>query len=99
MRSPDRTGPLYQLGYWTAFELPPHRDSLSMFKPILPLYSISFKVDGNDVHHGSLWGPVIMEVAFSVLKPSRRVSIEGRPPSCVYMLDPARVLLSLEGSL
>ncbi|RRT47617.1 hypothetical protein B296_00021262 [Ensete ventricosum] len=59
----------------TTFELPPHRDTLSVFKQIIPLYGISFKVDGSDVYHRSLQGPMIMEVAFRLRKPSRRVSI------------------------
>ncbi|RWW73165.1 hypothetical protein BHE74_00018977 [Ensete ventricosum] len=54
----------------TAFELPPHQDSLSVFKPIIPLYGISFKVDGSDVHHGSLRGSVITGVALRIRKPS-----------------------------
>ncbi|RZS10442.1 hypothetical protein BHM03_00041669 [Ensete ventricosum] len=59
----------------TAFELPSRRDSLSAFNPIIPLNDVSFKVDGSDLHHGSLRGPIIMEVALRARKPSRRVSI------------------------
>ncbi|RZR71079.1 hypothetical protein BHM03_00003406 [Ensete ventricosum] len=46
-----------------------------MLVSIVPLYSVSLKVDCSDVHHGSLRGLVIMEVAFGARKPSHRVSI------------------------
>ncbi|RWV79949.1 hypothetical protein GW17_00058848 [Ensete ventricosum] len=56
-------------------ELYPHRDSLGMLKPIVPLYCTSLEVDGSDVYHGSLWCPEIMKVVFRARKPSRQISI------------------------
>ncbi|RZR78762.1 hypothetical protein BHM03_00004287 [Ensete ventricosum] len=58
-----------------ALEFPPLWDSVGVLKTIIPLYDISFKVDGSDVHHASLWCLVIMKVPFRVRKSSRRVSI------------------------
>ncbi|RWW69763.1 hypothetical protein BHE74_00022599 [Ensete ventricosum] len=85
----DRAGGLYVAGHGmglTAFESPPRRDSLNVFKPIIPLYGVSFKVDGSDVHHGSLRSPVITKVALRARKLSRRVSIfpsrEVHPHAC-----------------
>ncbi|RRT49924.1 hypothetical protein B296_00041772 [Ensete ventricosum] len=56
-------------------ELYPHRDSLGMLKPIVPLYCTSLEVDGSDVYHGSPWCPEIMKVVFRARKPSRQISI------------------------
>ncbi|RZR77299.1 hypothetical protein BHM03_00002317 [Ensete ventricosum] len=45
-----------------------------VFKPIIPSYSISFKVDDSGVHHGILRCLVMTEVMFDARNPSRWVS-------------------------
>ncbi|RWV92384.1 hypothetical protein GW17_00045250 [Ensete ventricosum] len=49
-----------------------------MFEPIIPLYGISFKVDGSDVHHGNLRGSMKIEVA------------RAQKPSCWIFIFPSR---------
>ncbi|RZR94565.1 hypothetical protein BHM03_00023271, partial [Ensete ventricosum] len=55
-------------------ELYPRRSPIVVFKPIVPSYSISFKVDDSGVHHGILRCLVMTEVTLGTRNPSRRVS-------------------------
>ncbi|RWV86342.1 hypothetical protein GW17_00051776 [Ensete ventricosum] len=48
---------------------------MNVLIPIVPLYGVSLRVDGSDVHHGSLRGSVITEVVFRTQKPSRHVFV------------------------
>ncbi|RWW54817.1 hypothetical protein BHE74_00038581, partial [Ensete ventricosum] len=55
-----------------ALELPPCWDYVGVLVPIKPLYGVSFKVHGGDVHHRSLRRSVITKLEFRARKSSRR---------------------------
>ncbi|RWW48644.1 hypothetical protein BHE74_00045265 [Ensete ventricosum] len=78
----------------SAFELYPRRDSLGVFKPIVPSNCISFEVDDSGVYHGSLRCPVITKVAFRARKPScRRAAVAAHPAATAYYCSPAAAIV------
>ncbi|RWV93432.1 hypothetical protein GW17_00044107 [Ensete ventricosum] len=51
---------------------------MTIFKLIVPLYSISFKVDNSGVHHGILRCLVMTKVTFGTRNPSQRAATCGQ---------------------